>query len=100
MSKAQWPFDIHESKKDKGFSSNIIFGVFVLKEEIWIETNLEGRSVRANDSLPSLDEPLLVSNDVSDLDDITSDIVLENLGSLSQEMNGQTALDVRHRSTK
>lgn len=44
--------------------------------------HLQRRSVRSNDSLTTFDETLLVPDDVSDLDDIASSVVSEDLDGL------------------
>jgi hypothetical protein len=48
----------------------------------WV-THFEGTAVRANDTLPPLDEALLVTDSISYLDDVARHVVVQDLDRLS-----------------
>ena len=56
-------------------------------------THLERTTVWTNDPLPSLDKPLLIPNYVTDLDDITGDIIIQNLNCLTNSDSSCKQLD-------
>ena len=49
----------------------------------WNCSYLQGTPVRSDDPLPSLDEPLLVRNDVPDLDYVAGNSIVQDLDRLS-----------------
>ena len=56
-------------------------------------THLERTTVWTDDPLPSLDKPLLIPNYVTDLDDITGDIIIQNLNCLTNSDSSCKQLD-------
>ena len=48
----------------------------------WV-THFEGTAIRANDTLPPLDEALLITNNIPYLNDVARHVVIQDLDRLS-----------------